>query len=320
MNSPKLNTLILIQQCNFTMSKTTKNSDKWSTLKIAILGGDDREQEIARLAATTGATVTAYGFPWPESGVTGAALAASAKECLRHANFCLMPIPGIAMDGSIFANENIIPREDLLSVMADDAHIVLGKADEGLANAAKKLGIGIHEYEQDQELMLLRAPAIVEAAIKIIIENTAITIHDANICVVGQGNIGTILTRTLVVLGAHVTVAARNPVQRASAFTLGAKSMPLEQLTEAASGFDMILSTVPAPVITKEVIDQLPKSALVMDLSAPPGGVDLNYAERAGRKAVWARALGRRAPITVGGSQWTGISKIINGLLEGLAV
>ena len=123
------------------MSKTTKNSDKWNALKIAVLGGDDREQEIARLAATTGATVTAYGFPWPESGVTGAALAASAKECLRHANFCLMPIPGIAMDGSIFANENIIPREDLLSVMADDAHIVLGKADEGLANAAKKLGI-----------------------------------------------------------------------------------------------------------------------------------------------------------------------------------
>ena len=298
------------------MSDKHDNSGKWKALKIAILGGDAREQEIARLAATTGATVTVYGFPWPETGVAGVTLAPTAKDCLQGADFCLMPIPGIAMDGSIFADEKIIPREDLLSVMADGAHIILGKADEGLMNAAHRLGIGIHEYEQDQELMLLRAPAIVEAAIRVIIENTVITIHNSNICVVGHGNIGSVLTRTLVALGAHVTVAARNPVQRASAYTLGARGLPLEQLFEAATGFDIIMSTVPAPIVTKQIIDQLPASALVMDLSAPPGGVDLDYAESTGRRAIWARALGRRAPVTVGGSQWTGITKIINGLLE----
>ena len=299
------------------MTDMNDNYEKWKALKIALLGGDDREQEIARLAATTGATVTAYGFPWPEAGVEGATLARTAEECLQDAGFCLMPIPGIAMDGSIFATEKIIPREDLLSGMAQGAHIILGKADKGLIKAAGNLGICIHEYEHDQELMMLRAPAIVEAALKIIIENTAVTIHNSNICVVGQGNIGAVLTRTLVALGARVTVAARNPVQRASAYTLGAKALPIEQLIEAAPGFDMIMSTVPAPVVTKNIIDQLPAAALVMDLSAPPGSTDLDYAESTGRKAIWARALGRRAPITVGKSQWLGISRIINGLLEG---
>jgi len=293
-----------------------ENDQDWSKLRIAVLGGDDREQEIARLAGCTGATVVAYGFPWPESGVAGAILATTAKECLHDANFCLMPIPGIATDGSIFSSEKIIPREDLLSVMASDAHIILGNTDEGLTSAANKLGIGIHEYEHDQELMLLRAPAIVEAALKIIIENTAITIHDANICVVGQGNIGSVLTRSLLALGAHVTVAARSPVQRASAYTLGATGLVLEQLAEAAAGFDVVLSTVPAPIVTKEVIDQLPPLALIMDLSAPPGGVDLEYAKSTGRKSIWARALGRRAPVTVGGSQWTGIFRIISKLLD----
>ena len=38
---------------------------------IAVVGGDERECEIARLAATTGARVRAYGFPWPEAGITG---------------------------------------------------------------------------------------------------------------------------------------------------------------------------------------------------------------------------------------------------------
>ncbi len=291
-------------------------SENRQSLKIAVLGGDEREQEIARLAAAAGASVTAFGFPWPEGGVAGAALAPTARDCLRGAGFCLMPIPGIAADGSIFATEKIIPRECLLSVMADGAHIILGKADEGLKNAARRLHIGIHEYEHDQELMLLRSPAIVEAAIKIIIENTAITIHKASACVVGQGNIGSVLTRSLIALGARVTVAARNPAQRALAYAAGAEGLPLERLVEAAPGFDMILSTVPAPIVTAQLIDALPAAALVMDLSAPPGGVDLEYAKLSGRKAVWARALGRRAPVTVGASQWTGIVKIINKLLE----
>jgi len=293
-----------------------EKAQKFSGMKIAILGGDDREQEIARLAAGTGAIVSAYGFPWLESGIFGVRLSANAVECLRDADFCLMPIPGIATDGSIFATQKIVPREDLLSVMADGSHIILGKADEGLADVARKLGIGIHEYEHDKELMLLRAPAIVEAALRIIIENTAITIHDASVCVVGLGNIGSVLMRSLLALGAHVTVAVRNPVQRATAYTFGARGLPLAQLKESASRFDIIISTVPAPVVGKEIIDELPSLCLIMDMSAPPGGVDVEYATSTGRTAIWARALGRRAPITVGRSQWTGISEIISSLRD----
>ncbi|MDE0679152.1 MAG: dipicolinate synthase subunit DpsA [Gammaproteobacteria bacterium] len=299
------------------MPNQQKAPGKLESLKIAVLGGDEREQEIARLAAAAGASVTAFGFPWPEGGVAGVHLASSARDCLQGAEFCLMPIPGIAADGSIFAEEKIIPREDLLSAMAEGAHIILGKADEGLKDAAGRLGIGIHEYEHDQELMLLRAPAIVEAAIRIIIENTVITIHNSSVCVVGQGNIGSVLTRSLIALGARVTVAARNPAQRAMAYAAGAEGLPLERLAKAAPGFDMILSTVPAPIVTQTIIDALPATALVMDLSAPPGGVDLDHARRSGRKAVWARALGRRAPVTVGASQWRGVARIIDRLRGG---
>ena len=43
----------------------------WSKLVIGMLGGDKREQEIARRAAATGAEVRAHGFPWPEQGIPG---------------------------------------------------------------------------------------------------------------------------------------------------------------------------------------------------------------------------------------------------------
>jgi dipicolinate synthase subunit A len=290
-------------------------SRQWQRLTIAVVGGDEREQEICRLAVASGAVVKAFGFPWPSSGIDRVVLAADAAQALAGANIALMPIPGIAVDGSIFAITQIIPRESLLRGMAPGAHIILGRADSGLTQAAAGLGIEIHEYEGDQELMLLRAPAIVEGVIKLLIENTSITIHGARICVVGQGNIGAVLTRMLIALGAHVTVVARNPVQRASAYTLGAAALPLENLPDVARTFDVLVSTAPAPVVTSTLIDRLPPRALIVDMTAPPGSCDLNYATRSGRKAIWARALGRRAPITVGASQWLGIARIIDGIL-----
>ena len=301
-----------------TMKPAKTNGGSWRNLTIAVVGGDEREQEICRLAAATGAAVRGFGFPWPPQGIEGVTLSNDAAAALTGANIALFPIPGIATDGSLFATQSIVPRESLLALMAPRAHLILGRADVDLKAAAAATGIAIHEYEGDHELMLLRAPAIVEAALKIIIENTAITIHGARICVVGQGNIGAVLTRTLIALGAKVTVAARNPVQRAAAYTLGAATLELTSLAAAAPEFDVLLAAAPAPVVTPAVINRLPAHALLMDLTAPPGSCDLDYARSTGRKAIWARALGRRAPITVGGSQWVGIAKIINRvILEG---
>jgi dipicolinate synthase subunit A len=287
----------------------------WRQLVIAVLGGDEREQEICRRAAATGAQVRAVGFPWPEGGVKGVRAARDAAEAIAGAHVVLMPVPGIAADGSLFATAHIVPDETLLRGMAAGGHIILGRADAGLRHAAAALGIRLHEYEGDQQLMLQRAPAIAEGVIRILIENTAITLHGARICVVGQGNIGSVLTRTLIALGAVVTVAARNPLQRASAAAMGSHAINLEQLSAAASSFDIVVSTASAPIVNAALIDRMAPAALLVDLAAPPGSCDLEYARTSGRRAIWARALGRRAPITVGASQWGGIARIIEGIL-----
>ena len=283
----------------------------WKQLVIAVVGGDEREREIARLAAATGARVRAFGFPWPDGGIAGVGLAADARETLDGADYALFPIPGMGTDGSLFATETIIPDADLLSVLKPGAHIIMGTADAGVKAAASTLGLGLHEYEADQELMLLRMPAIVEAALRVVIENTDVTIHKSAIGVVGYGNVGHMLTRTLVALGGRVHLFARNPVQRADGYTVGAEVHPLDDLGSLAGGLDILLSTVPARVVTAAVLDKLPRHAFVADLSAPPGGVDLDHARATGLKAVWARALGRRAPVTVGASQWKGIRQRI---------
>lgn len=294
----------------------------WSQCVIAVVGGDQREQEIARLAAATGASVRAYGFPWPEAGIAGVTHAPDAAAALQGAQIALFPIPGIAVSGALFAPAApapIIPDAQMLRGMTAPAHIILGWGDAKLKAHAAALGIALHEYEWDKDLMLLRGPAIVEGLLKVVIENTAITIHKARVCVVGQGTIGFLLTRTLIALGAQVHVAARNPVQRAAAYAAGAMVHTLEELPALAGELDMVFSSVPQRVVGRDVLERLRKNTLIVDLAAPPGGVDFDAAKELGLNAIWARGLGSRAPITVGASQWSGIRPRIEKILGGKA-
>ena len=291
----------------------------WEQLAIAVVGGDEREREIARLAAETGADVRAYGFPWPDDGIDGVVQALSVEGALTDANYALFPIPGLGPDGRLYApaeSSPIVPDERLLQLLAPGAHVILGTADDQLRRAAERTGVELVEYESDRELMLLRGPAIVEGALAVAIEHTDVTIHSSSVGVVGHGTIGSLLARTLRALGAVVHVFARNPVQRADASAAGAHTHALDELPNVAPSLAMLFSTVPASVVDEGTLERLPRRALVVDLAAPPGGVDLEAARRIGRKAVWARGLGKRAPVTVGASQWEGIRTRIEAIEE----
>src|SRR5947208_9612124 len=232
----------------------------WPKLVIGMLGGDKREEEIARRAAATGAQVRAHGFPWPEPGIPGVQHLNDPAAVLAGARFALFPIPGIAASGALFAPAApapVVPDRAMLAGMAPRAHIILGWADENLKKHAQALSIELHEYEWDRSLMLQRTPAILEGLLKIVIENTAITIHNAQACVVGQGTIGAVLTRYLVALGAHTHIAARNPEQRSAAYVAGATPHLLEELPELAPALDLVFSSVPARVVGEDVLSRL---------------------------------------------------------------
>jgi dipicolinate synthase subunit A len=164
--------------------------------------------------------------------------------------------------------------------------------------------------------MLLRGSAIIEGMLKVIIENTEFTIHRAKVCLVGQGTIGSLATNRLYSLGARVHVIARNPIQRAAAYAAGAEAHGLEDIGAVLKETDILISSVPSQVIGETELAVVPKHALLVDLAAPPGGIDRDAAAKFGLRFVWARGLGSRAPITVGRSQWSGIRRRIEEIVS----
>src|SRR5262245_29548241 len=102
----------------------------WTGRPLAIIGGDRREQEIAREAAATGAAVRAFDFPWPDGGIAGVERSASARDAARGAHVALLPLPAMTAD-QVFAPASeapVIVDHAVLSAMATGGLVVAGTA------------------------------------------------------------------------------------------------------------------------------------------------------------------------------------------------
>ena len=290
----------------------------WNGLTVAVLGGDARETEIAALAVEAGAVVRLFGTPDADAGRHVGEVAMTLHDAIRGARVAIGPIPFPGPDGRLFAPyapEPIYLDPSALSTMDADAHIVIGKAKGDLLSSARALGIVVHEYEHDTELMLRRAPAIAEGAIGIAIERSPVTIHASPIGVLGFGRTARALTRALLGLGALVHVFARKAEARAEAYGYGASAHGFVDGPQIFPTLEIVFSTVPEPVVDRDLLSTLQPGTLVVDMSAPPPGVDHAAAEELGLDLVWARGLGASAPRTVAASQWVGISRIVEAAL-----
>ena len=290
----------------------------WNGLKVAVLGGDAREIEIAALAVEAGAVVRRFGTPDAGARRHVGEVAATLHDALRGARVAIGPIPFPGPDGRLFAPDAPEPISldvEALSAMDVDGHVVIGKATDDLLSSARAVGVVVHEYEHDTELMLLRAPAIAEGAIAAAIERSPVTIHASPIGVLGFGRTARGLTRALLGLGAKVHVFARKAEARAEAYGYGASAHALADVPEIFPRLEIVFNTVPEPVVDRTLLSMLRPGTLVVDMSAPPPGVDHAAAEELGLDLLWARGLGASAPRTVGASQWVGISRIIEATL-----
>ena len=101
----------------------------WTKLTIGMLGGDKREQEIARRAAATGADVRAHGFPWPERGIPNVKHLADPAQVLSGARFALIVGDDEAAAGTVAIKPLRAPGEQH-AVAANDVGNHLGTSEQ----------------------------------------------------------------------------------------------------------------------------------------------------------------------------------------------
>lgn len=265
---------------------------------IWVAGGDERQGALARMLAEDGHTVHSYGL----ERVPGLVCERSLRG-LERADCLILPLPAAGEDGSLHAplSDRSHRLEELLAAMRPGTPVCAGMVDGALQRMAQDCGLPLRDYLQREELAVLNAVPTAEGAIQIAMERLPITLHDSRVMLVGFGRIGRLLAPRLLGLGATVTVAARSHAQQALARAMGCGAEGLEGLKEWLCSYDLLINTVPAPVLGVEELAALKEGALVLDLASRPGGVDFTSAAALGVQTVWALSLpGKVAPVSAG--------------------
>ena len=170
-----------------------------------------------------------------------------------------------------------------------------------LVGEAQARSLLLADYFAREELAVANAVPSSEGAIQIAMEELPITLHGARALVIGYGRLGKVLARQLRGLGVRVSVAARKYADLAWIRAEGLEAERSDQLSGWLCGYDLVVNTVPAPILGREELTQLKPGCLVIDLASKPGGVDFDAAAQLGVKAVWALSLpGKVAPVTAG--------------------
>lgn len=285
----------------------------------ALLGGDKRELQVVPALQTAGWKVQVYGLPKNELP-SGIVCCDTIKDAVRDVSVVVLPLPGIRNNGRLHAPfiDNPIVKKNDFEDLPQGTPIVTGVISDYLYKLAGDLELIVYGVADNDRVAVPNAIPTAEAAIRIIMENTEITIDGMRILVMGYGRVGEALAARLKALGAMVTVTNRNPGRYAAAAKDGYRLCPWQEKEKSLGKFDVIFNTIPALVLDKEALSMVNKKSLIIDLASSPGGVDFAEAEKLGIKTIHALGLpGKYFPVTAGkilaGFYPSFLARVING-------
>ncbi len=272
-------------------------------VRLAVIGGDDRELYLIPELLEQGAYIVGVGFE-KASPIPGMVLASSALEAIGQVDALLFPMFGTDERGGVkakYSDSPIVLNKEVLQAIPSRVPLFIGWARPALKSAAEMIGIRIIETANLNEVCILNSIPSAEGAIQMAMEATTITIHGSKSYVLGLGRLGWTIARMLKGMGAHVTGVARKPADLARAEEMGIRAVHFSDLEDEIGSAEIIFNTVPHRILDQVMLERLNHDAVIIDLASIPGGTDFEYAEMLGIKALLAPGLpGIVAPKTAG--------------------
>lgn len=246
------------------------------TMRIAVTGGDRRQDLLAELLAADGHE-------------TQLIHAAEDLYFLDGADLTVFPLPACRDDGTV--TDAGLTASELFLHMPHGSVAAGGRIPPSFYGMAELRGVTLHDYTKREDFAIANALATAEGALGIAIMQMDVTLQGAACLVVGNGRIGKLLARKLALLGADVTVSARRADDLTWVKTDGHAAVHTAAVADVAGRFDVIFNTVPVMVLDVPVLEKTRPGALIIDLASKPGGVDFDAAQALGRRTVWALSL-----------------------------
>ena len=196
----------------------------------------------------------------------------------------LLDVPSFAADGSL-RDGGSLPA--VLERLPAETTIIGGKLKHAALTEHPVL-----DLLEDPDYLARNAAITAECALRVAGSLLQTVLPDTPALVIGWGRIGKCLTKLLMGLGCPVTIAARNPADRAMASALGFRAVDIPGIPAILPGIRLLFNTAPAPILDFGTLAGC-GGCIKIDLASTPG--------LEGRDVVRARGLpGQYAPASSG--------------------
>ncbi|MCR4890436.1 MAG: serine carboxypeptidase [Ruminococcus sp.] len=257
-------------------------------------GGDLRQKYMCEKLCAFG-KVYALGI----EGSVGAEVISSPEDVPESADVLVLPI--MSEGDSIEIGGEKIGLERLASRVKAGGLVLGGKISAEQEKLFSDMGLVTGDYFKRESLAVKNSIPTAEGALMIAMGNSADTVFGSKVLILGFGRTGKCCARLFKALGAECTVSARRPEVLAQAWTEGFDTFTMSELAARIDSFDTIMNTVPAMILTEEILASAKAGCLVIDLASMPGGTDFAAAKRLEINAIHALALpGKVAPASAG--------------------
>jgi len=288
-------------------------------LKIAVIGGDKRFELLTDKFVTDGYDVT---------GVFHENADADFFTTITDCDVLVLPLPAVSNGSHINVSEPYLRRigadisqiptlYELLLKVHKKQLIMGGMLPQWFTEKCESAGLKAIDYYASERLEILTVLPTVEGCIGVLIGELKKTISGCNMLITGYGKIGKTLAQYLKFFGARVFASARKESDFAWMEIHGITPVKYNDLPLEIGTMDAVINTVPAVILTKEILTASKPDCLFVDLASKPGGIDFAAAAQLGRRTIWALSLpGKTAPISAAGYLYQTILELLENTCE----
>lgn len=234
-------------------------------INIVFIGGDMRMIYAAKaLSERFGCFL--YGF-----GADNLDIPAHRKG--RRYDIAVLPVVAGNGDIRLMSGETVREYGFIAELLNSGAVVFAGRAPEKLKSLCAANRFTLYDYLEREELAVLNAQATAEGAVGIAVNEIPRTVRGSSVLVLGFGRIAKLTARYFSALGAAVSVAARKKADLAWAEACSYEPVDFADepaLSAALGNADIILNTVPAPVLAGKRADAVRPDTVLIELASVP--------------------------------------------------
>lgn len=243
--------------------------------QYAVIGGDARQSLILKKLS---ATCPCLSFGVPE-GSKFSEVSETLELAVKNAQNLILPIPMHKGGNLNLRSECAYHVKEVTGYMRKGQKVYAGCIPRECRELMSHKGVTYFDYMDQKEITIYNSIATAEGMIAEAISVYPENLHGKQALILGYGVCGKTLAHKLTGLDVRVCICARNETALMEANSYGMETMPFSKLSENIGGYSLIFNTIPAKVVTKEVLHKVNKQAIIFDIASYPYGIDLDAAK-----------------------------------------